>query len=412
MLHSILEGVTEALDRSGMAWCILGDVSALCPPGNRLDLLVDAAGAGRAAAILTEERFMPLEPPEGRAQAFFVSYDGRTDHWLQVRILTELSYGEYGVLRTHAATACLARRQREDGRYLLSPADRFWAVLLEYLLSVHALGPYDSACLASLAPAAELDSPLALVLDAVCPPGWTAARILDCVRQEGVESVETFGPLLSSAWLRHPHYGAPRRRWIGPLTNRLRALGLRPHPGLVVALVGTDGSGKSTLAAQIGRSYYFPVRTMYLGLWQRLPNGRSELRFPGLSLARRLLRVWRQYLVGQYYRMRGSLVIFDRYTYDALLASRSKRGAARLYAWILAHACPPPDLALLLDAPGKVVHARKPEATVEHLEAERQAFLSLQSLVPQLQIVDADCPQDSVRTDVLDRIWDRHFDHR
>jgi thymidylate kinase len=194
------------------------------------------------------------------------------------------------------------------------------------------------------------------------------------------------------------------RRLSGALQAQLR----ERRSGLAVALLGPDGCGKSTLSARVAQEYYFPVRSVYMGLWQRTERAGNGAALPGLSLAGRLLRVWRQYIAGQYHRWRGRLVIFDRYTYDALLPSGGKRTAlARLYAWTLGHACPSPDLILLLDAPGEVMYARKHESSPEQLEAQRQGFLTLQGRVPQLQVIDATCPQDAVRAEVVDRIWSR-----
>jgi thymidylate kinase len=72
---------------------------------------------------------------------------------------------------------------------------------------------------------------------------------------------------------------------------------------------------------------------------------------------------------------------------------------------MLAHACPAPDLVLLLDAPGDVMFARKGEFSPEHLEAERQQFLQMRQRVPQLQVVDVTRAPEAVRADVVERIW-------
>jgi thymidylate kinase len=406
MLHPAFDSLIRALQRSGVAWCLLDDPGAAA---SAVDLLIDGAAAPQVRAMLAGQRFMALPPGAAQpaAQSAFVTYHRPTDQWVELRIYTELSYGQFSALRTRAEAACLARRQCEAGLCMLHADDRFWAFLLESLLDRRTLGAHDVGRLQALLPAARLDGPLARTLDTVCPPGWTAERILDGARQGEWQTLEGFGPALAAAWLRHPRLGAPLRR----LTRRLSvALGER-RSGLAVALLGPDGCGKSTLSARVAQGYYFPTRSVYMGLWQR--TGKNDTALPGWSLAGRLFKAWRQYVTGQYHRWRGRLVIFDRYTYDALLPSAGKRTAlARLYAWTLGHACPSPDLILLLDAPGEVMYARKHESSPEQLEAQRQGFLALQSRVPRLQVIDATCPQDAVRAEVVDRIWSRALARR
>jgi thymidylate kinase len=98
-------------------------------------------------------------------------------------------------------------------------------------------------------------------------------------------------------------------------------------------------------------------------------------------------------------------VTFDRYTYDAWLSpGRRLTGPQRLARAVWAHACPTPDLVLLLDAPGKVVYDRRGESEPALLEAARQDFLSLRRLIPYLQVVDASRPEEVVRNDVANRV--------
>ena len=69
------------------------------------------------------------------------------------------------------------------------------------------------------------------------------------------------------------------------------------------------------------------------------------------------------------------------------------------------HACPGPDLVLVLSAPGQVMYERKGSYNPKQLEDWRQHFLALRHRLPQLQIVDATRSKDEVRADVVDRIW-------
>jgi len=107
---------------------------------------------------------------------------------------------------------------------------------------------------------------------------------------------------------------------------------------------------------------------------------------------------WRRYLQARYAQARGHLVVFDRYAYDALLPQPQRRNPLkRLRRWLLAHACPPPHLVLVLDAPAEVLYARKGEHTVGKLESQRQAYRSLQTRLSNVTILDATREAEHVR---------------
>ena len=182
----------------------------------------------------------------------------------------------------------------------------------------------------------------------------------------------------------------------------------KPRKGLTVALLGPDGVGKSTLLAGLAVSYPVPVRQIYMGMWQGVGGPGYTRLHAVVAIVKRPFQVWWRVAQGAAHAARGHVVVFDRYTYDALLPiTGSWRSLKRPYFWVLAHLAPRPDLVLVLDLPGEVAFARKGEFTAEGLEAVRQGFLAL---VPRLgaEVVDASAPPDQVRADVVARIRRHH----
>src|SRR5436189_161050 len=137
-----------------------------------------------------------------------------------------------------------------------------------------------------------------------------------------------------------------------PATVEPDCSGSSRRRGVSIALLGPDGAGKSTVAGELQETFYFPLRRVYMGLYQRAPSSPPRIRIPGLGLSRLLLRQWTRYAGARAQLERGQFVVFDRYTYDDLLPLNGSAGTlARVSSWILGHACPAPDLVVLLDAP-------------------------------------------------------------
>jgi hypothetical protein len=93
------------------------------------------------------------------------------------------------------------------------------------------------------------------------------------------------------------------------------------------------------------------------------------------------------------------VVIFDRYIYDQIANIYSPSFAARLYGNTLLQWTPAPDLAFVLDASPAAAFARKPEYPLEFVQRNRQTFLHLRELVPQL-IVISEATAEDVRNEI------------
>jgi thymidylate kinase len=190
---------------------------------------------------------------------------------------------------------------------------------------------------------------------------------------------------------------------------RLAALARKPlllprRRGISVALLGPDGAGKSTVAAAVGNGFPLESRVIYMGLWKATGSGP-----PGLGAALvRPLHIWRRYLLGQYHQLRGRLVIFDRYVYEARLPPKPPLvNFKKPYFWLLAHAVPPPAAIVVLDAPGAVAYGRKHENRPAELDEHRLVYRRLAGSVPRAELVDASRELPDVCADVTAIVWRR-----
>jgi thymidylate kinase len=170
--------------------------------------------------------------------------------------------------------------------------------------------------------------------------------------------------------------------------------------GLSVALLGPDGAGKSTLAGGLASGLGVRVHYVYFGLGPASGGRLARFGPPG-----QLASLWWRYLVARGYQALGRVVIFDRHPCEARLPARTRLShTRRLTRWLRARALPEPDLALVLDAHGSVMHARKFERTPEELELERRDFLALSRSLRRLCVVDATRSPAEVRAQAADHV--------
>ncbi len=405
-LHPELASVFDHFQLAGLCWCVMRLPPDPGKSGGDIDLLVDPRDVPQLRSILRPRGFVEL--CGWRGGWHFLRYHEPSDRWLWLHFVTEFSFGPGGMVRPDCAMACLARRESNgELAATLADEDAFWTLLLHCLLDKRAIAPRHRTRLVELAARVNAAGPLAEALASVCPPGYDPERIRLCVAAGDWETLEAFAPRLLNSGR-----GARAERLISRGRDTLRrsiAAATGRGRGLGVALLGPDGAGKSTLMTGIQESFIFPVRPIYMGLTGGLLSHVDRLRLPVLVIPGRLLVLWGRYLMARYHQARGRLVVFDRYTYDAAVPTPEPLNwLRRTYRRIDRHACPPPDLVLLLDAPGTVMYQRKGEYSPEMLEDWRQHFLALQACVPQLQILDATRPSDIVRRDAIERIWCRY----
>ena len=123
-------------------------------------------------------------------------------------------------------------------------------------------------------------------------------------------------------------------------------------------------------------------------------------------LINRLADEWYRQVVSWAYQARGNIVLYDRhFLFDFLFEEPGEqRFDQRWHRWFLSNLYPVPDLVIYLDAPAKVLFARKGEKSVEELERRRQSFLRQTATMPRFVQLDATQPLLKVYSDVVNCI--------
>jgi thymidylate kinase len=400
--------VFSALDLAGVRYCVLRDAERLrLPSGGEVDVLVAPRHLARAAMILGDAGYVRLPSWGHAAHHFFVRYDAETDCWIKLDVVTALAFGGRGpCLVTTLGDACLMGRRHDGSCFVPCPEDELLALVLHCVLDKGVFTARRRARVqhlaASVTDPARVDRHLAAFW-----PGMSWPRLAAHIERGNWAALVGERRVL----MRHLLRAAPiatlartARDWTLRRCTRLVGLARPAAPSL--ALLAPDGAGKSTLVAGLQEHFFQPVYPVYMG---RRGAAAPARRAPGLGLSRHLVVIWRRYLRARYRQAGGQLVVFDRYTYDALLPiPGTPRRLTRLRRWLLAHACPSPGLVVLLDAPGDVLFARKGEHTPVVLERQRQAYRAICARLPRSATVDVTCDAAGVRRQVSRLIWSEY----
>jgi thymidylate kinase len=281
--------------------------------------------------------------------------------------------------------------------------DAFWLLLLHCLLDKHGVAPHYRGRLQQLA-ATGSGSPVGRAACRAAGGRVTPEEFLGATRSGAWETLDELGGRLAAEVKRRRTL---RDRW-RMLARRVVATARKPfllrrRRGVNLALLGPNGVGKSTAAARLQQSFPFESRVVYMGIWKG--SGGSPPR-QAAEVATRPLRIWWRYLRAQYHQLRGRLVIFDRYVYEARLpAGPPLLAAKRPYFWLLAHVVPPAQSAVVLDVPGHVAYGRKQENPPDELELERRFYASLAGRVPSLELVSAARSAEEVGAEITAIVW-------
>jgi thymidylate kinase len=218
------------------------------------------------------------------------------------------------------------------------------------------------------------------------------------------------------------HGGQTAVTWVCDAVRLMRRLWR--SPGLMIVILGADGSGKSTAAASLMAAlngtfiqdkslhvHWKPAVFLRRRRKERPPTRDPQAQPPRGRLASALALAWHwtEFLAGavlQFFpvRFRAGLVLVERHHYDFFVDSRRYRlrspGAVARFAF---RCQPAPDLVFLLDAPAEVLHARKPELSLEETHRQREAYLKLVCRLRQGRVIDATQPQSVVVQEMLQK---------
>ncbi|HET7168345.1 MAG TPA: hypothetical protein VFI69_04015 [Candidatus Limnocylindrales bacterium] len=390
----------EALDRAGVRWCRLRERGA----GLEDDLLIAPADLRTAVRALAAHGWLAVRHLGHGSHRWMHAYDGNADRWLRLDVVSRLDHGRWQEWPSGLADGALARADLREGGRKLAPDDAFWTLLLHETLDRPGTEPRRLARLQELSTLATPDGPAARIVETALPRGRSASDVLALARAGDGAALRDLGSAMSRGLGRRP---AVRVRRL--VARVLRWLDHRDPPfvrrGRTVALLGPDGAGKSSLAGRIGGGGPLPRQSVYLGLYGGGRGGRRGRRIPGLGFARRLLAMWRGWLVGWWAVRRGRLVIFDRHPYDARLEGSGGFGS-RIRRALLGHALPAPDAVVVLDAPAALLYARKPEHPLDRIEAQRHRYLALAARLDRAVVVDASAPIEVVARQISSVVWD------
>ncbi|MFV1963882.1 MAG: hypothetical protein ACC628_00555 [Pirellulaceae bacterium] len=412
--ESVALRVLNELEQAEIAYCVLRGGDPLHSTDDEIDLLVPPHQIRTLRRVLGELGFVRIRAWGHAPHHFFVTYDAGEDRWLKLDVVTQIAYGRpTHSLATRLAENCLRNRERSESVWVPGAEDELVTLLLHCVVDKGDFPAVWQQRISRLCEQIRDEAYLSELLAKYWSAPMTGRTLQNTVEKEQWNRLLENGPAVKRRLAGTRRIGTVVRSIRDHLLRKLNRLArlLRPQ-SLSVALLAPDGAGKSTLAEGICSHFFFPVEQIYMGLYQQGSGKAARSRVPGFGLLRKLCSQWHRYVRAHVHRARGRFVIFDRYTYDALLpAPYELTRLQRLRRWLLAHACPAPDLILLLDAPGEMLFARSGEHQVEYLEQHRQAYVKMLRQFPQMVVVDATRDTGQVRRKAIAHIW-RRFSER
>ena len=392
-VHPALRRVFDALDDGNVTWALLRGRDRLAAPTGDVDLLVEGEARSVRTALETAGS-LHLRTWAGDTQQFFRAADD--EGWTVIlHVVSAIDFGPFGRFHTAAGPELLARRELEDGVWVLAPADEFWVTLLHGYLDKGSLAEKHRERLGSLAAVASVDGCLRAVVDRLLGSDG-AARLVASVAAGRWPDADRYGATLAREWTRSQPLVARSRH----ARNQLSLLAAKVRepvtwPGLIVAVLAPDGAGKSTLVERLRTTLPLPVVTLYGGAYGDALTRRT-VRLPGARLLSRMAILGAAGLRARWARRRRRIALFDRHPMEVERAGLRRR-ALRLTT-------PRPDLVLVLDAPTDVLLQRSDEHDAATIDRMRRRYASLADR-ENVEIIDADRPADLVAAAARASIW-------
>ena len=337
-MHPAIANALGVLDEAGVHWCVLRGERELATLDGDVDLLVDARDHDRLRdALVTTHGFVPL-PSAGRGpHRFYAAYDADSDGWLKLDVVTELVFGRYQELPTGAAAEVLERRRRFGTLAVPDPCDAFWAQLLHTLFDRERVRPERGREVGAMARGAwGRSSPLSVLADTACPPGWDAARMLEAAAAGQWDELSRVAAAMRRRWPGVSPVAQRVRKDANRVLRRVSGMPVGEHrrgPGLVLG--GADPTLRRELADELQRSWPCPARVL-----------RPDDPDAPLSDRERRLRTARRRVQWLAARARGELVILDG---PDVLGPGQPSG--RVAADVVVALCPDSGTSLRLHAP-------------------------------------------------------------
>jgi thymidylate kinase len=434
-LRELVARTFSALDAADFDYCLLRGQRELFEADGYLeiDMLLRKNQLRLFAGVVRKLGFVEW-PSWGHApHHFFLAFDSAAGNWVKLDVVTDLMYGNpIRRYRVPLADACLLRRQKESVQ-VLSPAHEFFTLLLHGLLDKQQFRAEHRERLQQLRAVVETHEAekfeIIRLVQKYLAPVFTWENIQRTLANNDWNSLLGKKQQLSQRFFLQQSLASQWRVVCARFGRLLRGAGFALfRRGISVALLAPDGAGKSTLSAALVGDRILKARGVYMGgnlaastftlpttrfLHQAVKgkngsaNSKSKGNFllKGLAFCNRLVEQWLRAGIAHHHLLRGRFVVFDRYIFDSWVNPKARTIWKRIRRFFFESILPVPNLVILLDAPGQLLYDRKGEHTPEWLEDQRQRYLQLREVIPNMHIVDATQSPETVRREAIALIW-------
>jgi thymidylate kinase len=434
-----LGDVFSELEQAGVEYCVLRGIDELTSESvwQEVDLLVAPEDMDLFVYTVRRNGFASWPSWGHEPHRFFMTYDAQSGSWLKLDVVNELRYGKpFRCIPVDIAASCLCDRQRWGPTWVTTVDDEFLTTTLHCVLDKGGFRDEHRRRLRMLWKSLNSNVRLRLrferkVTSLLGKDGF--AGFAYAMESDDWQSLLLMRGRWTRRFFRRAPFSTTWSRARSAVLRRIRRiLFLSRCRGTSTVLLAPDGGGKSTLSAALANDPFLRAQVVYMGgnlqaaglrlpttLWlarqmKRRRGGSGFVRmnrWVWRSLLRpassfnHLVEDWLRFKVGQFHKLAGRFVVYDRYYYDTYLSPRTNSLRVRLRRWVLQRMSGMPDRVLLLDAPGEVLYARKQEHSPEVLEAQRQILLELSNRIPNVTVVDTTRGAEAARRRAVWLMW-------